>query len=520
MMMHHHSTSQGATTVRRSSDVELRRFAYECAWHLSLGMGVDEIVEATGKSRPTIYRAIEQAKDLGWLSDRPRLTMPPGNERDEMERYVTDRYKAKQVRDVFGSSVRPTEVIVVPAPPETPDLRLRAAICRAIRHSGQYQKTYVARDPDWAAALPQIVDDVARAPGVAEAVAETGADAAKFHEFVVHHVEQPFTWRDYERAQRVGRAAAERFCRALDDGVVKVAGLSWGYHVYAFATAVAMDFPAYGGSRLETGQRTESANDVQLFPLIGSLALAPSVDTREFAGRSSANANCVTVAKRIGAPEPVALTQPAAIPAPSDEADQADEALELRTIWRYVQADWSVQMVFGKNLADRRISREGQPVPDPAELLIRGEHVGLPPEALIARADTLVSGIGACTWDSRAPRLGLISLRDFKALGEEAQAVGDLSGQFFWDPLLAPTEPNKEQIRRANAHIISPRLGEFILATRRAKDEGRLGTVVLASGKRKANAVKAACNWGAVNVLIVDSDLADALCDEDQGAPK
>lgn len=497
--------------MRRSSDVELRRFAYECAWHLSLGMGVDEIVEATGKSRPTIYRAIEQAKDLGWLSDRPRLTMPPGNERDEMERYVTDRYKAKRVKDVFGSSVRPTEVIVVPAPPETPELRLRAAICRAIRHSELYRETYVGSPtPDWAAILKALVEEVTKAEGVAEA----GADPTTIQDLVRYHVERPFTSRDYERAERVGRAAAERFCRAVDDGVVKVAGLSWGYHVYAFATAVAMEFPAYGSSRPEIWKRTESVNKVQLFPLIGSLALDPTVDTREFAGRSSANANCVTVAKRIGAPEPVALTQPAAIPAPFHEP------LELRRIWQYVQADWSVRMVFGIDLADRRVNPEGQPLPDPGELLIRGEHVELPPEALIAKADTLVTGIGACTWDSRAPRLGLISLSEFAALGEEGQAVGDLSGQFFWDPLLAPSEPSKQRIRRANAHIISPRLGEFILATRRAKDEGRLGTVVLASGKRKANAVKAACNWGAVNVLIVDSDLADAICDEDQGASK
>jgi transposase len=88
----------------RADDWEHRRFVFECAWLLSMGASVDEIAQVTGRSRPTVYRALDQARQWRWLSDSPRLTMPPGEERDELEQHIADSFKADQVRDSFGRS--------------------------------------------------------------------------------------------------------------------------------------------------------------------------------------------------------------------------------------------------------------------------------------------------------------------------------------------------------------------------------------------------------------------------------
>ncbi|MGQ9730444.1 MAG: hypothetical protein ACUVX8_04150 [Candidatus Zipacnadales bacterium] len=126
--------------MSRSSEVDIRAFAFQCAWLWSLGVEVDKIAETTGKSKPTVYRALHEARALGWLDDRPRLTMSPGPARDAFEEYVLDIPQAQTIKALFGSREQPQHVVVVPAPRETDEDRLDFAISRFLRSSPLHQE--------------------------------------------------------------------------------------------------------------------------------------------------------------------------------------------------------------------------------------------------------------------------------------------------------------------------------------------------------------------------------------------
>jgi DNA-binding transcriptional regulator LsrR (DeoR family) len=488
----------------RADDWEHRLFVFECAWLLSMGASVDEIAQVTGRSRPTVYRALDQARQWRWLSDSPRLTMPPGEERDELEQHIADSFKADQVRDSFGSNERPSEVIVAPAPPADPEEPLVAAVCHAIRRAASYQPTLRAsREAGEAADLRPLIDEVAADEGVRR----TGGNGRDVVERLVRqYLRRPHTDRELERSRRVGRATAARYCRALAEGHVRSVGVSWGYHVRDFVRAVSIPFPAYGTRAASADSLSENAQKLLLFPLIGSLGLDPGADIRGHLAGSGAYANCMSLAAALGAEAPVVLTQPAYIPEPFHDPEG------VRQVWRYVQEDISIRLIFGHGLADRRVNEEGQPVPDPAEAFLRGEELAEAPDGYLGGADALVTGIGTCEADSRAPRLGLLSAVELARVAD-AGAVGDCSGSFFWDPMAPPSPANCEHIRTVNSRVIGPRLADFIRATVRAKQEGNgsLGTMVLASGEAKASALARLCRWRAANIIVIDSDLADCL---------
>lgn len=468
---------------------------------------MDEIADKTGRSRPTVYRALENAR--GWcLDDQPRIVLPPGPERDRLEQNVADFSKAEKVRDKFGSDARPAEVIVAPAPPAGPDEPFAVAVCRAMRQAETYQKAIRAsREPDWEALRPDLVDEVLADEEVREA---GGTSRTAVEKLVKHHASRsPWTDREIEISRRVGRAGAARFCRALEEGHVRSVGVSWGYHVYRLVRSAAIPFPPYTAPKAGRSPLAEAARNVLLFPLIGSLGLDPLMDARGQGVTSGAHANCTRLAEKLGAEAPVVLTQPAYIPKAFHEAGQ------LRQIWRYIQEDLSIRLVFGHGLADRRVSADGQPMPDPAEAFLRTGNLGEASDGYVDDADCLITGVGACDAGSRAPRLGLLSPEELER-SAAAGAIGDCSGSVFWDPLAPPSDENQDFIRTINSRVVGPRLGDFVRATARAREAEPgtlLGTMVLASGEGKAEAVRRLCHWRAVQILVVGSDLADRLAE-------
>lgn len=491
----------------RSSDADVRRLAFECAWGVSLGMTVEELVASTARSRPTIYRALEHARLLKWLDDRPRLTIPPGPERDEYEATVADRYSAAEVAAAIGSG-RPREVIVVPAPPQTPEDGIAAAVCAALRACPLHRELWKsAMDPPWeqhvdelSAQVIQTLQSTALQTGddQARVAADQSSDLIKV--LVRHHANDPYTERDLERSQRVGRAAADLFCRALEEDRIRCVGLSWGHHVHGFVAALSLEFPAYiHVAGADSGAR-QAAHRLLVFPLIGSLGLPPVLDHREYGTERGAIANASALARQIGAPQPIHLTQPAHIPRDIQTSD-------LRRIWEYIQQDASILQCLGEGAADRYVDHDGVGRPDAAE----GDGPYPEGSGYIHRADTLITGLGTCDGDSRATRLGLFKDEDVPRL-VRAGAVGDISGRLFWNPMDPPDEEGKSTIRSVNSYVISPQLGDFIAANHRARasDIG-LGTLVVASGPGRARAVKALCAWGAITTLVIDSDLAGEL---------
>jgi len=493
--------------VPRSSDADVRRLAFECAWGVSLGMTVEELVASTGRSRPTIYRALEHARLLEWLDDRPRLTIPPGPERDEYEATVADRYSATEVAAAIGGG-RPREVIVAPAPPQTPDESTAAAVCTALRACPLHRELWKsAMDPTWerhvdelAAQVIQTLQSTAQQTGDPELCAAARQSPDRIRMTVAKYANDPYTERDLQRSQRVGRAAADLFCRALEEDRVRCVGLSWGHHVHDFVAAVSLEFPAYIHVAGADSVARQAAQRLLVFPLIGSLGLPPVLDHREYGTQRGAIANASALARQIGAPQPIHLTQPVHIPRDFETAD-------LRRIWEYVQQDASIRQCLGERVADRYVDDDGVGRPDFAETQCPAPDSS----GYIHRADTLITGLGTCDGDSRATRLGLYDDEDVPRL-VQAGAVGDISGRLFWDPTDPPDEDGKRAIRFVNSYVISPQLGDFIAANDRARaSQTGLGTVVVASGPARARAVRALCSWGAVTTLVIDSDLARAL---------
>jgi DNA-binding transcriptional regulator LsrR (DeoR family) len=483
---------------------QTRELVFEAAWHYSLGIRVEEIAEVTGRSKPTIYRALEQARDLGWLDDRPRLTLPYGDERDQLERHIRDHTKGNQVADLFGKDVRPREVIVVPSPTVSTAERLDAAVCVVLRSSRRYHECcQQSVAVDWSRALPALVKEVAAQADVQAAAASSEAIA----EATERCLQRPFTRADDERSRRIGSAAATRLVRAIEEGHARRIGVSWGHNVREMARAATVQFAAYPEWSPQAARRDKPLPELLVFPLIGALAHDPFLDFRGREAEYGAGANCAALARQFGAPEPLVITQPAAIPPKFSDAEG------LRQIYKYLDEDQSLRLLYGEELARSRITEHGLPLPDPIEQLYGHPAPEISSGGWVEQSDTLISGIGACSWDSRAPRLGLITDEELQAFQEMGTVCGDLSGQFIWDPRKPPTEAQKEVIRRVNVRILSPRLGDFAMATRRARQAHKpvLGTMVLAVGARKAASVAAACRWGIVNCLVCDSDLANAL---------
>jgi hypothetical protein len=518
---------------------ESHRRAFEAAYSVAAGLSVDDLHRRTGRSRPSLYRDLEIARNLGWLDDRPRLAMPYGEARLELEATLRDFRLADSVLDLFASPVRPQEVIVAPTAPPTPEEEVEEAVCAALRRFISRRETEAQRAPDQAPDSGTRVCDVTELTGldVSDLAAEVcsvnpviralAAEAfasdvgRRLTDLVARHVTEPYTRRDVRRSERVGLAAADRFLEALAAGALQRVGLSWGHNVAVFVKALRLEFPG-SGRQLSPAEKQlqERAHDLRIFALIGSLGLDTRLDAREAGTSRGANANCGNLAARLGAPPPLALTQPALISGRYYDpyaAGPLGSATRLTMAWRYIEADASIMEVYGQGVGSRRVTENGDPQPDPAvEFAATGTLSGAD-GGLIAEADALITGVGPGTEDSRLRRLRMLSPRDVEVAGE-AGVVGDVSGRLFWPPTAPPSGDLRRKVAAINARIIGPTLADFIHVTRRAREKRAadpahlaLGTMVVTSGPDKANAVRRLVEYGAVHTLVIDADLAAEL---------
>jgi hypothetical protein len=259
---------------------------------------------------------------------------------------------------------------------------------------------------------------------------------------------------------------------------------------------------------------------VEVFPLVGSLGVSGEKAREHHLVETSANANaarCVEnlnrygveparrkagsaegetaqVQEAVGADPPPQLTQPCVIPQVT-EGDEAERERYLRAVWRYIASDESIRTVFGAAWALRRV---GLAAPPGAE----GET------PLLSRADTLVTGISEAA-RSRAVRIGAIEASLFDD-AREANARGEISGHYFCHAEDAAA--CGEALQRINRRVVAPTITDYVACTDRAGRTRRgLGTMLLASESRKAEAVRAAVSHGAVGTLVIDEDLARAI---------
>jgi hypothetical protein len=368
-----------------------------------------------------------------------------------------------------------------------------------------YREHYLKEAPDWPALLPQFRKEMQSDPEVAGRLKD--APSEDLDHAIRKYLRQPYTSHDKQRGIRVGRAAADRFSQALDEDAARCVGIAWGYHVHAMVSELAMEFPPYWDLREDTANRAETSKRLQCFPLIGDLGLDPVQDAKEGGKECGANANCAELVRIVGSRKPpVFLTQSAQIPR------RFGEGLDLRNAWDYVSADHSIVQIFGTTLADERVDVQGQPRPDPAEAYLQGDTTALQPKGYLAQASALVTGIGgAIAGESRMPRLGLVTHDELQRL-QDVNCVGDICGCYFWDCGAPPSEGERAEIRRANRRMIVPRLADYLACTLRARQQkGALGTMVLASGRQRARALRALVRWRLVSTMVIDSTLAMEL---------
>ncbi len=92
------------------------RLAFVVAWQYTLGgESVEDIVRSTGKSRATVYRALEQAEDLGILDRSPRIALPRGLAAEALYDDVVINPLARELREAYPPGPGPHEFIVVRA---------------------------------------------------------------------------------------------------------------------------------------------------------------------------------------------------------------------------------------------------------------------------------------------------------------------------------------------------------------------------------------------------------------------
>lgn len=307
--------------------------------------------------------------------------------------------------------------------------------------------------------------------------------------------EQGLEQREHAQVNRVARLGARLLTlRILEQGA-RTIGISWGYHCRRLARSL----PGGVANRIPKSV----AETIDIFPLVGSLAV------REFAQviiDVSANANALRAVENLsqfgvepaqggdekGAVQsPVLLTQPCVIPVAAARTRD-----ELRAIWRYVSLDHSVRAIFGETWACNR----GEIAPPPTDSST----------ALLRRADTLITGVGPLDPEkSTAILIGAID-KDMAEEARQAGAVADLSGHFVCHARNA--EACAAKLVDINRMVVAPELQDYIDTTRRARMTGRgLGTMLMAAGVMKAEAVEAIISHGAVNVLVCSEDLAMAL---------
>ncbi|MGC9319071.1 MAG: helix-turn-helix domain-containing protein [Armatimonadota bacterium] len=312
---------------------------------------------------------------------------------------------------------------------------------------------------------------------------------------------EPVERREIQVVRRVARVGARRLMRGLlqEERPVRICGINWGFHCWRLAHSL----PAELFARLSL----ERARALRFFPLVGSIGVLDA-DREHYIAETSANSNaerCVENLARYGLepgihgddsdspiPPPIQLTQPCVIPFP---VDNADHAAYLEQVWRYIASDVSVQEIFGQAWALARLSGE---VP---------EHES-DSGPLLHRADTLITGLSTVD-DSRAVRIGAIA-EELAAQAGAAGAVGEMSAHYFGYGPETPT--SREALCPVNRWVVAPTICDYRQCTVRARQTGRgLGTVLVASFGRKAAAVDAAISHGAVNVLVCDEELAEAL---------
>lgn len=296
---------------------------------------------------------------------------------------------------------------------------------------------------------------------------------------------------------RVGMIAARRLMMGvLKD--VRVVGINWGFHCYQLS----LSLPGGVTQRIER----DVAREIKFFPFVGSLGVLGERARETMVVETSANANaarCVANLSQYGvAPRPkdagapaidaaIQLTQPCVIP-----ADVARDPEHLKAVWRYIALDKSVQAIFGRRWA---LSRIGEETAEPNE-----------PEPLLQQADALITGISTATL-SRAVLIGAIE-EDLLHAARRANAVAEISAHYFCHARDYPSCSGS--LREVNKRVVAPTLEDYVDCTRRARVTGRgMGTMLVSNGNRKAEAVVAAITNGAVNILVCDENLAQAVID-------
>lgn len=477
----------------------LRQIALRVAWNRALGLSMEDIVAQEFSlhkhSRATIYRALKVALQEGMLITQPQVILPPDHE--ELLPHVTEYDLTQQVLARFPSHRAPAEIIIVPVPEETMSEEERCVL-GAIRRSEAFWAMQGQADDE------DLVIQTLANPQVQQA----GVARDLVAELVAGHREHPYTPAEIEAARRVGRAGAIRLSWAVADRQAQTIGVSYGRLTNNLSQSARQEWQPYGEGR----ERDRAAGEPHVFSLVGPLSGIPQhVDQRELVSEQSANNNAHLLATHLRARPATIITQQSHVP-----PTLAQDPALFRDILRYVEADSSVQAVFGGGFADSRTTAAGEVLPDPAEVLLRDDRLLAAPGlsgGLLEEADALITGVGSFQLDSRGPRLFGLRREDMEPL-KNAGVVGDIAGRLLYDPTRVRREDDLELINRTNARFLTPTLGDFMAAARRARRTPgeALGTMVLATGADKAPVLRCLIEYyGAISVLVMDRSLALAL---------
>jgi DNA-binding transcriptional regulator LsrR (DeoR family) len=259
------------------------------------------------------------------------------------------------------------------------------------------------------------------------------------------------------RLERFGRAAAARFQELLPR--MRVTGVAWGKTIAGLV----------GGLRQSPPQGQSPAEPVHFFPITGEPLTNPDPETSSSTLSHRLNEIVNGGKGMFHSLAAVPAFVPAKFPKKSREAIRAF----LAEIFGY------------RAIFDRR----------------------QPQKPLIDQVDSIITGVGTVSAEASG-RLLDDRMRAEETTKEQLAklVIGDIGGVFV------PRSPRNETVRGINERWTGATLADFAGCARAAaQNNHRVGVIVLAVGKAKAQIVLECVRLGLVNELIIDHELAQAL---------
>jgi DNA-binding transcriptional regulator LsrR (DeoR family) len=279
----------------------------------------------------------------------------------------------------------------------------------------------------------------------------------------------------YINALRVGSAAGVRLLHLLDNKEMKNVGISYGWTLRHM---------------IDSMQENVTPNEKsEWIPVFGDFLLTPFFNLSS----SILAADLARIIRGEVSKHQVFLATPAYIPQGFIENPDSEEAeRRMRIAGELVKAIPAYKQVFGAS--DNPEKRD--------------------PDALIAKMDTIITGIGGFPegWlfkvEGTLP--GPIFSEEEKKKLEDEGVVGDLCGTFITDNKVDGF-PRDSTIARVNRRVFGPKPPDFLRCAEQARQKNTPGVIVVANGARKARVVASAISNRCLTELICDANLAEEL---------